>query len=281
MDRTALADFLRRRRDALRPADVGLPPGARRRAVGLRREEVAHLTGMSVDYYVRLEQARSPQPSPQLLRPLARTLRLSDDERDHLFRLAGHEAPTRTGTTAQVRPGLLHLLDRLDDCIAFVVSDTDVMLAQNRFAAHVMGPLPTGSGPEASATWQWFTDPAARLRYPPEDHPQHSRVRVADLRATWSRRKGAADVQAIVDGLTARSPEFRALWAQHEVQIRRQDQKRIVLPQVGLVAADCEIMLTPDENQRLVLLTAPPGSPDHQKLRLAAVLGAPSTEPPS
>ncbi|HXV92689.1 MAG TPA: helix-turn-helix transcriptional regulator, partial [Pseudonocardia sp.] len=113
MDRDGLADFLRRRRTRLSPADLGLAPGPRRRTPGLRREEVAAVTGMSVDYYVCLEQARSPQPSPQMLRALARTLRLTDDERDHLFLLAGHDAPARHGAGAHVRPGVLHVLDRL------------------------------------------------------------------------------------------------------------------------------------------------------------------------
>ena len=94
MDRTELADFLRRRREQLRPADVGLPPGARRRAAGLRREEVASLAAMSTDYYTRLEQQRGPQPSEQMLASLARALRLSDDERDYLFVVAGHNAPS-------------------------------------------------------------------------------------------------------------------------------------------------------------------------------------------
>src|SRR3954447_9285120 len=134
MDRPALADFLRRRREALQPADVGLSVGPRRRAQGLRREEVAHLTGMSVDYYARLEQARSPQPSTQMLRALARTLRLSEDESDHLHRLAGHPAPDRTGSSTHVRPVLLRVIDQLEDCAAFVCSDLDEILAQNRLS---------------------------------------------------------------------------------------------------------------------------------------------------
>ncbi|MCW2752542.1 MAG: transcriptional regulator, partial [Aeromicrobium sp.] len=134
MDRPALADFLRRRREALQPADVGLTVGPRRRAPGLRREEVAHLTGMSVDYYARLEQARSPQPSTQMLRALARTLRLSEDESDHLHRLSGHAAPDRKGSSTYVRPVLLRVIDQLDDCAAFVVSDLGAILAQNRLS---------------------------------------------------------------------------------------------------------------------------------------------------
>src|SRR5882757_1518736 len=97
MQRDQLADFLRRRREAIRPAEAGITDGPRRRTAGLRREEVAMLAGMSVDYVVRLEQGRSSQPSTQLLGALARALRLSDDERDHLFHLAGHQPPPADG----------------------------------------------------------------------------------------------------------------------------------------------------------------------------------------
>src|SRR5438045_5350550 len=102
MDRAALADFLRRRREALRPGDVGLPAEARRRTAGLRREEVAALAAMSTDYYTRLEQQRGPQPSEQMLAALARALRLTGDERDYLFRVAGHNAPAPVAAAAHV-----------------------------------------------------------------------------------------------------------------------------------------------------------------------------------
>lgn len=114
MDRDALAEFLRRRREAMQPADVGLPMGVRRRrTTGLRREEVAQLTGMSVDYYGRLEQSRSTQPSTQMLRALARALRLTDDETDHLYRLAGHAVPDRSAPSLHVKPALLFVLDQM------------------------------------------------------------------------------------------------------------------------------------------------------------------------
>src|ERR1700734_396073 len=113
MDRGALADFLRRRREALQPQEVGLPAGQRRRTRGLRREEVAALAAMSTDYYTRLEQQRGPQPSEQMLASFARALRLTGDERDYLFRVAGHNAPTPVSAAAHVAPALLRVLDRL------------------------------------------------------------------------------------------------------------------------------------------------------------------------
>lgn len=278
MEREALADFLVRRRDALQPADVGLTPGTRRRAPGLRREEVAQLTGMSVDYYARLEQGRSPQPSTQMLRALARTLRLSRDESDHLHRLAGHPAPDRVGVSSHVRPVILHVLDQLDDCVAFVCSDTDVVLAQNRLSLVLQGDHRGRTGVEASSTYEWFTQPGAQERIVAEDRPEHSRVRVADLRATWSRRHQDADITELVDRLLAESPEFAEIWARHEVGVKHLQTKRFDHPQLGVLEVDCETMATGEDGQRLVILGAAPGTEAHGKLRLLGVLGEQSLE---
>lgn len=273
MDRDALAQFLRRRREALNPADVGLPVGVRRRTAGLRREEVAQLTGMSVDYYGRLEQSRGPQPSPQMLRALARALRLTDDETDHLYRLAGHAVPDRSTHSENVRPALLFLLDQLSDAAAFVCSDTDVILARNGLAELLMSELPAagGSGVKASMTWHWFTDPSSRAGAPEEHHDRLSRTTVADLRAAWARRPQDADMRDLVEALLEHSPEFADLWARHEVATRRMDRKTF-LTRVGPITLDCEVLATTD-GQRLVLLTPPAGSDALAKLRLLDVVG--------
>ena len=278
MDRDALADFLVRRRDALKPSDVGLTPGPRRRTPGLRREEVAQLTGMSVDYYARLEQGRSPQPSTQMLRALARTLRLSRDESDHLHRLAGHPAPDRVGSSSHVRPVLLHVLDQLDECAAFVCSDTDEVLAQNQLSRLLQGDHTGRTGVEASATYQWFTADDGQERIRAEDRPEHSRVRVADLRATWSRRHQDADVRALVDALLAESPEFAEIWERHEVGVKHLEHKRFVHPRIGELTVDCETLATDEDGQRLIILGAAPGTDDHGKLQLLRVLGEQSLE---
>ena len=139
MDRAQLADFLRRRRDALRPADVGLTSGPRRRTEGLRREEVAALCGMSVDYLARLEQQRGPQPSDQMLAAIARGLRLTQDERDHLFQLAGRNAPQRALGADHVSPGMMRVLDRLYDTPAQVVTGLGEVLVQNQTATALLG----------------------------------------------------------------------------------------------------------------------------------------------
>ncbi|WP_067659366.1 helix-turn-helix transcriptional regulator [Nocardia harenae] len=272
MDRDALAQFLRRRRDAIRPEEVGLPPGVRRRTSGLRREEVAQLTGMSVDYYGRLEQARGPQPSTQMVRALARALRLTQDETDHLYRLAGHAVPDRGGVATHVRPALLYVLDRLQDAPAFVCTDTEVVLARNHLARLLMGDIDGLTGLPASAIWRWFTDPRSRELVPPDEREEHSRVRVADLRAAWARRRSDADMRELVDGLLACSPEFAALWARHEVAARRM-QRKTFATRVGAITLDCEVLAAAD-GQHLVVLTPPAGSAALEQLRLLAVVGA-------
>lgn len=274
MDRHNLAGFLRRRREALQPGDVGLPAGTGRRTPGLRREEVAQLSGMSVDYYTRLEQRRSPQPSTHVLSALARTLRLSRDERDYLYRLAGHHAPEAGASSTSVRPALIHLLNQLDDCAAFVVSDLEVMLAQNRLSTLLLGDRRTKrQDASASMTWQWFIEPDTRGIYPPEDRELHGCIRVADLRATWARRRTDADVVALVDGLLARSAEFRVLWERHNVALRHVQRKTLLHPKVGAVTVDCERLATYNDSQRLIILSADPATESYNKLRLLGVVG--------
>jgi transcriptional regulator with XRE-family HTH domain len=273
MDREALADFLRRRREILQPAEVGLPQGARRRTAGLRREEVAQLTGMSVDYYGRLEQARSTQPSPQMLRALARALRLNDDQTDHVFRLAGHAVPDRAGDPLHVRPALLFVLDQMRDAAAFVCSDTYLVLAQNELARLLMGDLVTGdAGFRASMAWRWFTDPAERERVPAPQRAAHSQITVADLRAAWARRRADPDMTELVENLLTHSAEFAELWSRHEVAVRRFSQKTFGTA-VGDITLDCEVLNT-DRSQTLVVLTPPPGSPALENLELLRVVGS-------
>lgn len=272
MDRDALADFLRRRREAIRPAEVGLSDGTRRRTAGLRREEVAQLTGMSVDYYSRLEQSRSTQPSPQMLRALARALRLSEDEADHLYRLAGHAVPDRSGPTPHVRPALLFVLDQMRDAAAFVCSDTYIVLAQNELARLLMGDLVTGdTGFRSSIAWRWFTQLESRAAVPVEKQQEHSTITVADLRAAWARRRDDADMRELVDNLLAHSAEFAQLWSRHEVAVRRSQQKSFAT-RIGPLTLDCEVLVT-EHSQTLVVLTPPAGSTALDDLRLLKVVG--------
>jgi transcriptional regulator with XRE-family HTH domain len=272
MQRDELADFLRRRREAIRPGDAGLAEGPRRRTTGLRREEVAMLAGMSVDYVVRLEQGRSSQPSTQLLGALARALRLSDDERAHLFHLAGHQPPPADGTARLARAGLLRMLDLLGDTPATVLSDLGETLAQNRGSMLLMGDETGYTGDRRYHVYRWFTEADARSVYPAEDEDHHARVIVADLRAAAGRRHGDPAVARLVARLQAASPDFRRLWAEHEVAVRRSDRKTVVHPRVGRVVMDCETLVTPDQRQLLLVLT-PADAEARERLDLLRVLG--------
>jgi transcriptional regulator with XRE-family HTH domain len=273
MDRTALADFLLRRREALRPGDVGLPDGVRRRTPGLRREEVATLAVMSTDYYTRLEQQRGPQPSEQMLASLARALRLSADERDYLFRVAGHNPPAPAAAAAHVAPALLRVLDRLDDSPAMILSNLGETLVQNRMAQALFGDHAHHTGLARSETYRWFTDPAQRRIYPAADHARHSRGQVANLRAAYGTLGENSRAGELVRALRQASPEFAELWERHEVARRFEDRKTLIHPELGPIELDCQALFTEDQGQALLVLTAPPRTEGYEKLRLLAVLG--------
>ena len=273
VDRSQLADFLRRRREALQPEDVGLVAGPRRRTPGLRREDVAALSGMSVDYYVRLEQERGPQPSEQMTAALARGLRLSLDERDHLYRLAGHPAPGGASWADHVSPAMMRILDRLEDTPAQVVNDLGETLAQTRPAVALLGDQTHFTGPDRSVIHRWFTDPASRSVYPEEDHALHGRIFVSELRTAHVRSGQSARTTALVRRLLAASPEFTRLWEQHEVGFHYDDNKAVVHPELGLLRLHCQILLAVDQAQALLVFTATPGSESYEKLRLLSVLG--------
>jgi len=273
MDRPALADFLRRRREELRPTDVGLPAGARRRTRGLRREEVAALASMSTDYYTRLEQQRGPQPSEQMLAALARALRLTGDERDYLFRVAGHNAPAPVTAAAHVAPALLRVLDRLSDTPALILSSLGETLVQNRMAEALFGDKSRYTGLARSEIYRWFTEPAERLRYPEDDRDRQSRAQVANLRAAYGSMGPRSRAGELVRALTKASPEFAGLWERHEVAKRFEDHKILLHPELGAIEVDCQVLFTEDQSQALLVLTAPPRSEGYEKLQLLAVLG--------
>lgn len=281
VNRPALAAFLRSRRDGLRPEDVGMSAGPRRRTAGLRREEVATLTGMSTDYYTRLEQARGPQPSTQMLTALARALRLTNDERDYLFRLAGHSAPARAPLDTHVAPPLLRVLDRLEDTPALILSSLGETLVQNQLAVALLGDQASHTGPARSGIYRWFTDPDERRMYPEPDRARQSRAQVASLRAAYGAagpRSRAGDLVRVLERL---SPEFSEIWARHEVGIRFADHKTLVHPELGEIDLDCQALFTEDQAQALLVLTAAPRTPAAEKLALLRVLGGERFATPS
>lgn len=274
IDRAGLAAFLRRRRETLQPEDVGLPRGPRRRTDGLRREEVALLCHMSTDYYARLERERGPQPSDQMLASIAQGLHLSLAERDHLFLLAGHQPPPRGATSDHIGPGLLRILDRLDDTPAEIVTELGETLRQSRLGVALIGDASGYSGPDRSFPFRWFTDPAARERYAPQDHDRLSRLFASGLREIATRRGPGSRAAVYAELLLGRSTEFRELWDRHEVGVRPDAVKRFRHPEVGLLELNCQSLLDPDQSHRLLVYTADPGSESYEKLQLLAVIGA-------
>ncbi|MFF3304595.1 helix-turn-helix transcriptional regulator [Streptomyces sp. NPDC002908] len=274
IDRTGLAEFLRRRREALQPEDVGLPRGRRRRTSGLRREEVAALCHMSADYYARLERQRGPHPSEQMTASIAQGLHLSLDERDHLFRLAGHTPPARGADSEHVGPGLLRILDRLHDTPAEIVTELGETLRQTPLGIALTGDLTVYSGPARSIGYRWFTEPDTRKLYAPEDHALLTRVFVSGLRAVATLRGPGSRAARYADLLLARSAEFRRVWDDHEIGIRPHEVKHFVHPELGALELTCQTLLDPDQSHRLLVYTAAPGSESHEKLRLLSVVGA-------
>ncbi len=279
MDRTQLADFLRQRREALQPEDVGLGRGPRRRTQGLRREEVAALCDMSVDYYSRLEQARGPRPSGQMLAAIARGLRLTLDERDHLFRLAGHNAPARALRAHHIAPGLMRVLDRLHDTPAQIMSELGETLVQTAPARTIFGDETRFTGMARSSVYRWFTDPASREVYPQEDHPIRSRDFTAGTRAVYAKHGPRSAVATVVEALLSESAEFAQIWRAHEVGHAPDREKRLQHPEVGIMTVQCQRLLDPDQNQALLVFTATPGTESYEKLQLLSVIGTSLTTP--
>jgi transcriptional regulator with XRE-family HTH domain len=265
-----LGVFLRMRRERLSPEDAGLSAAGRRRVPGLRREEVAGLAGVSVDYYTELEQGAGAQPTEQVLTVLARTLQLSGDERSYLYRLAGRPlpvAPVRPAAgRADVDPGMLDLVGRLGDTPAQFITDLHVTLAQNAAAVDLVGDETRHRGLSASFIHRWFADPASRAVYPVEDHAAQSRSFAADLRAAAAARGAGggqdAEVAALVTDLLGVSGEFRELWARHQVAVRRNNRKRIVRPGGLVTDVVCRTLPSEDGRQRLLWFT--PGRPSDQ-----------------
>lgn len=277
IDRPQLAELLRRRREALQPEDVGLPRGQRRRARGLRREEVAALCHMSVDYYSRLEQERGPQPSEQMLAAIAQGLHLTLAERDHLFRLAGHQPPVRGVGSEHVSPGMMRIFDRLADTPAEIVTELGETLRQTAPKVALTGDAMSYRGPERSSGFRWFTDPASREAHLADDHAFLSRMYAAGLRAVAAMRGPGSRAAELVTLLLERSEEFAEVWARHEVGVEPHEVKRYQHPEVGRLDLRCQTLLDPHGSHRLMVYTADPGTESHDRLRLLSVIGARST----
>lgn len=270
LNRAELAAFLRTRRERLQPRDAGLPGGQRRRTPGLRRQEVAELAGLSVDYYIRLEQGRGPRPSRQVLAALSRALMLTADEREYLFRVAGEEPSAVPGPRRDVPPGIRHLLNALTDVPAYVVSARYDVLAWNRLATYFVGDL-SGFPEDDRNMIRWmFARPAGDGYWDDEHAVAFTRSTVADLRAAYAKYPGDRSIETLVTELLALWPRFAAMWAEHDVAARHPAVKRVDHPLAGPLEFECQVMHIQDTDQRLIAYVAQPGSPTHEAFRRLA-----------
>lgn len=228
---------------------------------------------MSTDYYARLERGSGPQPSEQMAAAIARALRLTLAERDHLFTLIGHTAPRRTQRSDHVSPGLMRVLDRLADTPAQIMGGPDATLAQTAPAVALLGDQTHFTGLARSNVYRWYTDPASRLIYPPEDRARHGAVFTAQLRSAAALHGPRSRAAAVVARLLQQSPEFAEVWSDHAVGLQHTEQKRFDHPEVGRLELHCQSLLDPDQDQTLLVFTATPGSESHEKLQLLSVIG--------
>ena len=275
----ALAEFLRSRRAALQPDETGVAARSRRRRTqGLRREDVAAMAAMSTDYYRRLEQARIGPPSTQVLSAIARALRLTGDERDYLYRIAGREPPARPDHSREVVPAMRQLVDALTDSPAQVMTLVGETLMQNTAAVALFGDDSVHTGDARNSTYRWFTDPASRSVIPREEHEEESHARIGELRAR-SVNLDDPEAHRLIGKLRAHSPEFERMWQEQKVAVCRPGAKTLVHPSTGTLNLQCQILRQEDAGQLLVVFTAAANSIEAEQLRR---LTSPETgRPPS
>jgi transcriptional regulator with XRE-family HTH domain len=276
-----LGAALRAWRDRLTPGEAGLPDYGPRRAPGLRREELALLAGLSADYVTRLEQGRASSPSVQVLTALARALRLSDAEREHLFVLARQPAPGPGLMPAHLTPGLQRLVDQLSGTPVSVYDAGWTLLAWNSLWAALVGDAAGQRGRDRNVLWRHFTAGPGRVRHTPRDEPRFEASAVADLRAAAARYPRDASLRQLVTDLRAASPRFAELWDGRAVGLHERDRKTVHHPELGPITVDCDVLTVAGSDLRVVAFTAAAGSEDADKLRLLAVLGTQQMTEPS
>lgn len=260
-------------RDRVTPEQVGLPAGGKRRAPGLRREELAQLAGLSVDYIVRLEQGRSDSPSAQVLTALARALRLSDAERNHLFALAGAVEPSPGRLSAYIPPGVQRIVDQLDGAPLCVCDAAWTIITWNPLFAAVIGDPSEWRGWGRNIVYKQFMAPGGRVVQTPEQQRDFRIAMVTDLRASLARYPHDPDLRALIDELRAQHEDFARLWNQPVIGFHRSEQKTIRHPEVGTFTIDCDVLAVPGNDLRMVVYTAAPNTEAAEKLRLLSVIG--------
>jgi transcriptional regulator with XRE-family HTH domain len=267
-----LGAALRAWRDRVRPDEVGLPSGGRRRAPGLRREELAALAGVSVDYLVRLEQGRAVNPSAQVLASLTRALRLSVAERDVLYRTAGVAPPAPGTVPRHVSAGLQRIVDRLADVPVAVYTASWEVLQTNPMWRALFDAREEPTGRERNLVWKFFVHDRTGVLRDHEEYTRFAEGMVADLRDTAARYPDDRGLAAMIRELRTRSAWFDELWQGFTV-IRKVSERKTILSPIGPITLDCDVMSVPDSDVRVVVYTARPGSEDADKLDLLRVTG--------
>lgn len=269
---------VRRWRDRVSPDVVGVPAGGRRRASGLRREELAALAGISADYLTRLEQGRATSPSMQVVEALARGLRLSDEERNLLFELAGHAVPGPGIVPSRITASIQRLLDRLTTTPVAVYDATWTLVVANAPYDALMGETSTLRGLERNAVWRNLVGPPNRVLHTPAERAELQAGQVADLRVTASRYTADRMLRRLIAELTAHSQRFTELWESGAPHPPAGTSKRKTIdhPTVGRITLDCDVLFVATDDVRIMMYTAEPGSQDAERLALAIVLGTQS-----
>lgn len=279
---TGLGQALRAWRDRLSPHAAGLPHRQVRRTAGLRREELAELAGLSVEYVVRLEQGRARAPSRQVIVGLARALQLSDAERDHLHWLAGLAPPAEGGLSERIPSGVSRVLGRVGDAAAAVFAADWRLVWWNSAWASLLGDPTSVPVPLRNFALDTFPidETGPRLYQWPVTPLSGSTAEaavVADLRRATGRLAGNGRLLDLITALNAGSPAFAALWASGDVGRHRSSRKIVHHPSAGDTTVDCDVLVDGDTDLKIVLLTAAHGTEDEARLRLSAVAGL--TEP--
>jgi transcriptional regulator with XRE-family HTH domain len=272
---------VRRWRDRIAPDAAGVPAGRRRRAAGLRREELAALAGISVDYLTRLEQGRATSPSAQVVEALARALRLADAERELLFRLAGLAAPGPGVVSTRITPSVQRLLDRLAHTPVAVFDAAWNLLVANQPYDALMGETTSLRGIERNAIWRNLAGPGTRAVQTEQEHADFESGIVADLRLSATRYPADRDLRRLVAELTAASPRFAQLWESSQIRVPQEQSrhKTIDHPRAGLITVDCDTLIVTADDLRIMIYTAEPGTEDADRLALAIVLGTQALQP--
>jgi transcriptional regulator with XRE-family HTH domain len=268
-----IGPYIQTWRHRLQPADAGLPADSPRRTRGLRREELALLAGISVDYLVRLEQGRATNPSTQVLAALSRALRLTIEERDHLYTVAGHAPPRQSAMATHLAPSVQRLVDRLADLPVAVYDPAWTIITWNTAWAALMGDPSAASGRDRNLLWRTFTGKSSRVRKSDAEADDFETNAVADLRRAVGTYPDDARLHQLVDELQHASPRFARLWAERAVNKTGSNRKTIDHPQVGPITLDCDVLTVTGSDLRLVVYTAEPSSPDADRLRLTQVIG--------